>query len=204
MHKKILISLSVIGAAAAIAIGATVAYFSDTETSTGNTFTTGTLDLKVNNQDDPVVIHITRINLIPYPRWSHNYGGDFTVRNTGSIPGQVWMEIKNIKNYENDCLDPEVEAGDITCEPGTTDGELGGLLYINIKRNSSPWTTYGGFNPLNNAEGVRVNGPILNPGDSIPINFDLEWDTHSGTQDNKGQGDSIEFDIVFHLDQVTP
>ncbi len=41
--KKILISLSIIGAVAAIAVGGTIAYFSDTKTSTGNTFTAGTL-----------------------------------------------------------------------------------------------------------------------------------------------------------------
>ena len=47
MNKKILISLSVIGAVAAIAVGGTIAYFSDVETSTGNTFTAGSLDLIV-------------------------------------------------------------------------------------------------------------------------------------------------------------
>jgi predicted ribosomally synthesized peptide with SipW-like signal peptide len=49
MNKKILISLSVIAVVAVIAIGGTIAYFSDTETSTGNTFMAGTLDLKVDN-----------------------------------------------------------------------------------------------------------------------------------------------------------
>ena len=47
MNKRILISLSVIGAVAAFAIGGTIAYFSDVETSTGNTFSAGTLDLKI-------------------------------------------------------------------------------------------------------------------------------------------------------------
>ena len=47
--KRILISLSIIGVVAAIAIGATVAYFNDVETSTGNIFTAGTLDLKVDH-----------------------------------------------------------------------------------------------------------------------------------------------------------
>jgi len=50
MNKKILISLSVIAFVAAIVIGGTTAYFSDTETSTGNVFTAGTLDLKVGSQ----------------------------------------------------------------------------------------------------------------------------------------------------------
>lgn len=49
MNKKILISLSVIGIVAAIAIGGTIAYFNDTETSTGNIFTAGALDLKVDH-----------------------------------------------------------------------------------------------------------------------------------------------------------
>lgn len=50
--KKILVSLSIIGIVAAIAIGGTIAYFSDVETSTGNTFTAGTLDLKVKDNDE--------------------------------------------------------------------------------------------------------------------------------------------------------
>jgi len=47
--KKILISLAIIGAVGAIAAGATGAFFSDTETSTGNTFTAGAIDLTIDN-----------------------------------------------------------------------------------------------------------------------------------------------------------
>lgn len=50
--KKILISFSVIGVVAAIAIGGTIAYFSDTETSTGNTITAGILELEIRDQDE--------------------------------------------------------------------------------------------------------------------------------------------------------
>ncbi len=50
MNKKILMSLSVIAAAAAAVIGGTGAFFSDTETSTGNTFTAGAIDLQVDSQ----------------------------------------------------------------------------------------------------------------------------------------------------------
>jgi len=49
MTKKIIISLSIIGLVAAIVVGGTIAYFSDTETSTGNTFTAGSIDLTVDN-----------------------------------------------------------------------------------------------------------------------------------------------------------
>ncbi len=47
--KKILISLSIIGVVAVVAIGATIAYFNDTETSTGNILVAGTMDLKVDH-----------------------------------------------------------------------------------------------------------------------------------------------------------
>jgi len=52
MNKNILISLSIIGIVAAIVIGGTVAYFSDTETSKGNTLTAGILDLKIRDGDE--------------------------------------------------------------------------------------------------------------------------------------------------------
>jgi predicted ribosomally synthesized peptide with SipW-like signal peptide len=50
MNKKIILSLSIIGIVAAIAIGGTIAYFSDTETSVGNTLTAGAIDLKIDNE----------------------------------------------------------------------------------------------------------------------------------------------------------
>lgn len=45
--KKILISLSTIAFVGVMAVGATGAFFSDTETSTGNTFTAGSIDLSL-------------------------------------------------------------------------------------------------------------------------------------------------------------
>ena len=49
INKKILISLSVIGMVAAVAIGGTIAYFSNTETSAGNIFVAGAIDLKIDH-----------------------------------------------------------------------------------------------------------------------------------------------------------
>jgi predicted ribosomally synthesized peptide with SipW-like signal peptide len=49
MNKRVLVSLGVIGVAAAAVIGGTIAYFNDTETSTGNIFTAGSIDLKVDH-----------------------------------------------------------------------------------------------------------------------------------------------------------
>ena len=50
--KKILISLSIIAVVAVLVIGGAFAYFQDVETSTGNTFSAGTLDLQIRDQDE--------------------------------------------------------------------------------------------------------------------------------------------------------
>lgn len=50
--RKIIVSLTVIAIVAAIAIGATMAYFGDAETSNGNTFTTRVLDMKIKDGDE--------------------------------------------------------------------------------------------------------------------------------------------------------
>lgn len=47
--KKTLLSLGMITAVAAVVVGATGAFYSDTETSTGNTFTAGAIDLTVDS-----------------------------------------------------------------------------------------------------------------------------------------------------------
>lgn len=49
MIKKILFSVASIAAVAGLAFGATQAFFSDTETSEGNTLVAGALDLKIDN-----------------------------------------------------------------------------------------------------------------------------------------------------------
>lgn len=47
--KRLLISLVTVGVVGVAAFGASRAFFSDTETSTGNTFTAGAIDLKIDN-----------------------------------------------------------------------------------------------------------------------------------------------------------
>jgi predicted ribosomally synthesized peptide with SipW-like signal peptide len=49
MRKILLSAFIVLGAGAALASGATGAFFSDTESSTGNTFAAGAIDLKIDN-----------------------------------------------------------------------------------------------------------------------------------------------------------
>lgn len=134
MNKRILISLSVIGAVAAIAISGTVAYFSDTETSTGNVFTAGTLDLELGDSDEWGTESVTGSIIMddmkpcdceeeecwPGEEWYYeNYILIHMKEN--SNPAHVYLTV-NVKDNKGIISEPECEA-----EGGTwLDGDCSG------------------------------------------------------------------------------
>ena len=207
--NKIILSLVTIFAVAAIATGATVAYFSDTETSNSNTFAAGTLDLKVDDQDDDNIVSVTLNNLKPGDTAQYQWSW----KNAGTIDGEPWLEIINVTDEENDLLEPEEADGDSEDE-----GELS--QYLLMKLNAPGDTGY-----------AYPNQPeCLDSGSKCPLSL---WDDYSqigqspwevwqsiaagatnapmvlefelpADADNAVQSDTVSFDIVFHLDQVTP
>jgi len=77
--KKIIVSLAIIAVVGAIVVGATTAFFSDTETSSGNTFTAGAIDLKVDNHcyyNNRECICVTNSNSPYYGQCYWDIGGD--------------------------------------------------------------------------------------------------------------------------------
>jgi hypothetical protein len=82
MTKRIIVSLAMIALVIAGVTSATVAYFSDTATILGTTFSSGTMDLKIDGDPNPAVqwwvdgfTNNTAItNLYPgYPKGEHNW-----------------------------------------------------------------------------------------------------------------------------------
>jgi len=203
MNKRILISLSVIGAVATIVIGGTVAYFSDTEASTGNTFTAETLDLKVGDQDDPMVVTVVRNNMQPQTPYTYQgYNQQFVLRNAGSLPGTVSWTIKNVENSENGCNEPETSLFDTTCGTGTDQGELGQYTWIKWFEKGGTHGSFGPFNLFNMVAGVKVTGPVLQPGKILNAYMWLDFPQRLDNMENLAQGDGLKFDIEFKLDQV--
>ncbi|MGB6881750.1 MAG: TasA family protein [Microgenomates group bacterium] len=210
MSKKrlgIVIAVLLIGVMAFGVIGSG-AWFTDAETAENNLFTAGTLDLKVDGLDDPNVIHIAIDDMKPGDTENQYW----TLKNVGSICGQPSIEFSNIVDYENGCTEPE-GALDSSCgNTGPGEGELGGILYVLMKRDGSEtikMTMYGHtkLSYLAGPYGLGENGgtpiPVLCENDEVKIEFRVWWDGRFSTPaDNKAQSDSVEFDVVFHLDQV--
>ena len=208
--QKILSSLSIIAFAAIVAISATSAYFSDEETSAGNSFASGTLNLQVSDTD-PLVANFNVID---------TYGGnsgseDWVLKNTGSIDGSLDITFSNLVDAENGVNEPEYadEGEDETSECVTgscvTTGELAEvlnlLIYIDLN-NSDTYTVvddqlvYQGF-----ASGILTPDCEQLSDYAMAAGYDksirIEWSI-ADTVDNEIQSDSTGFDIGFELLQI--
>jgi predicted ribosomally synthesized peptide with SipW-like signal peptide len=103
--KKILpliASIIVVLVAGVFAGAGTLAIFDDTETSYDNTLTAGTLDLKVDGEDNPCM-HIEIEDIAP--GWEQIYVWE--LKNEGSIPGVVKICFSTVTENENGINDPE-------------------------------------------------------------------------------------------------
>jgi len=212
--KRVLGTVFVLGLLMALLMtltGASALYV-DTETSEDNTFTAGTLDLTVDGQDDPDVAYITVECMEPNDTVRHYW----MLKNTGCVCGQPSIEFTNIVDYENGRNEPEIDAGDVTGgNPGPGNGELGGILYTLMKwrQGTGSWheilmVPHGHTKikyltgPYGLGENTALPLPVLCKNDTVEIELRLWWDGRFSTPaDNKAQSDSVEFDVVFHLDQ---
>jgi len=212
--KRILMSLLTIGLVASVAFGATIAQLDDTETVPA-TFSVGTLNLQV-GADDPTTVHLNKDNIAP---GDAPYGGGYTglwnIENTGTIDGRLSFDVTNLVNYENVCIEPELnDPGDpdSTCgNPGPSLGELGEYLHVTVVVTdpdgvpTKVWPIGVAVETLNSTAAM---GPVVITGDHGLLEAGETGQTlhfkivplDSGVS-NIVQSDSVEFDVVFTLVQ---
>jgi predicted ribosomally synthesized peptide with SipW-like signal peptide len=109
INKKVLASVFIISMLAFAMGYGTMSYFNDTETSTGNKFTAGTLDLKVDGQDNPNVVNIILSNMKPGDEYGYY---KWVLKNTGTLPGKLSVTFNIISDAENGETEPEAAAED--------------------------------------------------------------------------------------------
>jgi predicted ribosomally synthesized peptide with SipW-like signal peptide len=187
ISKKILASIVVIGILA-LAIGwGTYSLFFDTETSKGNKFTAGTLDLKVWNEtlsawvDEPDVPHFEIAGVEPGDFGSYL----FKLKNSGNLNGTAKIHIKDVYNDGGEYAEPE---------GSTNDGDLGGAVYVTVKYDGTVVVT-GTLNDLNSK--IYTLG-ALNAGQNKTVTI-LWWIPQE--VGNSIMGDIVKFNIEFLLDK---
>ena len=212
--KGILMSILMIGVVAMAAGAGTFAYFSDTETSEGNTFTAGTLNLKVGDVDSTT----EKINIPNLKPDDSGNAADWTVQNTGSITGDLNISISPITNNENTITEPEQDAGDNTAD----EGELGSYLNVSIWLDMDQNGTWDADDIALKSDGTTVtnDGSTEKPYDYLDnyssdswndvvtmdsnaaFDFMVDYDFPSDENDDTTQSDSAVFDITFSLSQA--
>jgi spore coat-associated protein N len=129
MKKIIILSITAIVVIAIASVG-TFAYFSDTETSSNNTFTAGTLNLQVGSADPTTATFaITDVKPgdgVPTPATA----ADWDLKNTGSINGYLDVSFTNIVDDENGLIEPESSDGDTTTPDGELAEDIVVLIYV--------------------------------------------------------------------------
>ena len=207
--KRILVSLSIIGVVGAIAIGGTIAYFSDVETSTGNTFSAGTLDLIVNSENPFTAAVVVLYDMKP---GQESVPITVRLRNDGSIEGIADLHIKLGTSNEGFDSEPECEAeGKIWNEEyRMCEGEE--ILNENICEKIITRYCYDSVRDWNCDE-KDVQG-IIGPSQSVDLGIlrggvpgtrylwlSFYLDKDAG---NEYQGDTCTFNIEFTLHQIIP
>ncbi len=167
INRRILVSLMVIGIVGAVAGSGTLAYFNDTESSTGNTFTSGSIDLEFGyaNGDSALI----DFNGEPAFSISDMKPGD-TNETTFAFevsdnPSYVCAAITDVEDNEVSVTEPEADHSDEGNSVGDgfvpNEGELAGELQM------TAWVD-DGDNIYNEEDGDRIIGGF----DETPVPAD--------------------------------
>ncbi|MBI2031175.1 MAG: hypothetical protein HYT08_01035 [Candidatus Levybacteria bacterium] len=172
INKKIALSLLSIVSALAIVGGATFAYFSDTANSTNNTFTAGTLDVEITDQnaDTPFQSETIISNWAP----SNQTFVNFDVKNFGSLP--VNLRGFATGTWGDSGLDSQNMVKVVQVE------RWDGSNWVNIQSNPSGITGYFYWSP----DGTNSALYTLNAGDRAQLRLTVEFDAGAGN-DFQGQ-----------------
>ena len=139
MNTRILTSLVIIGLVSIVLGMGTYAYFSDTETSTGNTFTAGSIDLKIDNhcylngeEVSDCTWDLTDLTDELFFNFADIKPGDWG-EDTVSIhvyDNDAWVCVifKNLESSDETCVEPELDVEADCGEDGK--GELAENLYF--------------------------------------------------------------------------
>jgi spore coat-associated protein N len=186
------IAMLLVSATLAIALlgGGVYAYFSDTETSAGNSFTAGSLDLVIGSSGSSSIV---LTSLAP----GNSGSSSIQLSNNGNIAGTLTMTAGNMVDSEGTNWEPETNTG----APGDLSVNVDVTIFIDANSNglhddgagNDLWT-----GKLNTLPSNNINCGTLSGAGSTNVGF--YWNIAS-TVGNDIMGDITTFDLVFTLQQ---
>lgn len=217
-RRRVLGGIITIGGAAAAAGAGTFAAFSDTESSTGNTITAGTLNLELNPNTSGTT-SITLSNIAPGDSGylaielgnTGSIDGNLSSVNIGSVSGGSFSstlvtDSDGTPSEFNDPtpadgeLDDNLEVDSFVEASGDFNGSVGTGQGSTIGRSSNHANVVSAGTTLSSAvKQHSLSGESLN---SSELKYFVLNYTLPGSTKNIVQGDSVEFDVQFVLDQA--
>ena len=199
--KRIILSLSIVAVVAAAASIVTVSYFSDTETSSDNTFTTGTIDIAVDGENPwDATAEYAFSGLEP----SDDEDIDVMLSNVGTNDVVIWKKVSVTSETDNIQSEPECDAiggtwSGSVCSGGTSIDDLSTQFVYSMD--------IGGSIDIDQAWDVRLSDvndlwiPIgrLDSGDTLAVDQNYYFDEMAG---NEYQGDEMTVNITFYAEQL--
>jgi len=202
MNKRILLSVMVIGAVLASVSGATIAYFSNTETSTDNYFTAGTINISVDG-DSPWnnVGHFTIEDMKP----STVHYREVILENIGVNTADIWKKLV-VTGY-TDNLHPDSEDGE---DPSGNVNNIGSVIRYDMTINDQVFIEEADNYVLDesayqlpntwHANGRYIYLGRLEPGATMKVVQSYHMD---GSVTNWAQGDQMALDVEFYAQQTS-
>lgn len=183
--------------ASATTVGATQAYFSDVETSRGNTFAASSLDLTIDGVNTNVV-KFTQTGMHP----DNQPTGHWTLANVGGMNGYLDIQNITVVSNENSIIEPESEAGDTTAAVGELQDVLNLSLYFDLDEDGY-WSD-GDVSIYNGKVGAMPSSFELNRAlaASSDVRIMAVFDWWQSAEDNKAMTDSFELGLDFELGQT--
>ncbi len=207
--KRILVSMLTIAIVAVVGFAVTRAYFSDTETSTGNTLTAGTIDISVDGENPWTKTYSEALkDMKPSQvRWI-----DFVVKNVGENPVVVWKHIGVTGTSTGIETEPECTGqGGVWDDTSTAcDWDGSGTMMVD-KNNLDKVITYdmkvGATVLIDEDWGVTIRDinslwiPLgrLDKGQEMTVRQSYHLKATAG---NAYQGDTMTFDIDLYAEQL--
>lgn len=196
-RRRLLGGVATVGAASAAAGAGTGALLVDSEESTGNSVSAGTLDLTLDGGDQTVQF-LSETGVAP----GDSGQARLPVSNAGTLAGSVAVEVADCTSYENGLSGNESAVDDTGGDPGAGNGELDQYLEVHAAFANGPelWTGYDTVDARLRTGTVYDLDYVLDGGASDE--FVLDWRLPDATGDD-AQSDSVELALTFRLEQRT-
>ena len=202
--KAILVSVLISGLVGALAGAGLFAYFSDTESSEGNTFAAGTIDIEL--AGGGAVAYQGQIEFKPCETGYL----EFTVTNVGSNDAYVWKHIAGVSGAENGVNEPECVAYGGTwtgteCQGGTPQQLCASDFEFDMYVSCDSGQTWAAIIPeedpvpLTDVIGKYIPVGAIGAGEVVQVRQSFHL---IGQTSNYAQSDKLVFDEEYYAQQI--